>query len=409
MPLVSQNIITHWYRKDSWVYRNVAFLYQNPLWNRQIPKGFSLCPLFWSALFSLFIFRPFAYTAYGFGRMAKALKLGRVIKWTDSIVNCVILFPSPPPSFVPTFIGVSLIFCLSMIILALVSLALEYAAAGIISALLLPLLVFGAFIASAIYIEKRGTQSRCPVEIYSRITTTLSVIVAFVLHPNYAVWSFFGIPAEAVKSLWHGIVNVSTSLWHGITWVTHWISTATIGLIPLLPAVAFLLVAAAIYGYVAMRMMNKAVLNAANNTSPVVDRKEYQRKLMWIASVLEDVQYEMEGSLCFFRTEWNNLISRIPVACDLALNTPFLDLSRDKIREILPEAIAWMNDYQEKRRTRQAAWDARCCAITSVLVKFFAPVTAVWKQIRIFFAMLWQVAKARKQGFCPYLTFTDPK
>lgn len=56
--LVKRSIVEKWYRTDSWVYRNFAYLFVNPLWAKRVPTGFSVCPYFWLNLFSLFIFRP---------------------------------------------------------------------------------------------------------------------------------------------------------------------------------------------------------------------------------------------------------------------------------------------------------------------------------------------------------------
>lgn len=57
--LVKKSIVEKWYQTDSWVYKNFAYLFQNPLWDNNIPSGFSVCPYFWLNIFSLFIFRPF--------------------------------------------------------------------------------------------------------------------------------------------------------------------------------------------------------------------------------------------------------------------------------------------------------------------------------------------------------------
>ncbi len=57
--LVKQSIVEKWYLTDSWVYKNFAYLFQNPLWMRRIPTGFSICPYFWMSMFSILAFRPF--------------------------------------------------------------------------------------------------------------------------------------------------------------------------------------------------------------------------------------------------------------------------------------------------------------------------------------------------------------
>lgn len=57
--LVKKSIVERWYQTDSWVYKNFAYLFENPIWSKDIPSGFSVCPYFWLSLFSLFIFRFF--------------------------------------------------------------------------------------------------------------------------------------------------------------------------------------------------------------------------------------------------------------------------------------------------------------------------------------------------------------
>lgn len=56
--LIKRSIVERWYQTDSWVYKNFAYLFKNPLWNKSIPRGFTVCPYFWLSLISLFLFRP---------------------------------------------------------------------------------------------------------------------------------------------------------------------------------------------------------------------------------------------------------------------------------------------------------------------------------------------------------------
>jgi hypothetical protein len=57
--LVKRSIVEQWYKTNSWVYKNFSYLFQNPLWDVNIPKGFSVCPYFWLSIFSILIFKPF--------------------------------------------------------------------------------------------------------------------------------------------------------------------------------------------------------------------------------------------------------------------------------------------------------------------------------------------------------------
>jgi len=59
--LVSSNIVNRWYQKDHWIYKQFSFLFNNPLYQKKIPGGFSVCPYFWLSLFSFFIGRPTIY------------------------------------------------------------------------------------------------------------------------------------------------------------------------------------------------------------------------------------------------------------------------------------------------------------------------------------------------------------
>lgn len=59
--LVDEKIVKEWYRKDSWMFRQFSFLFQNPLWTKKIPNGFSVCPYFWFSMAAFFLLRPFCW------------------------------------------------------------------------------------------------------------------------------------------------------------------------------------------------------------------------------------------------------------------------------------------------------------------------------------------------------------
>lgn len=56
--LVPEHLVKQWFKPSSRVYQNFSYLFQNPLWNKPLPKGFTVCPYFWLSMFSMFIFRP---------------------------------------------------------------------------------------------------------------------------------------------------------------------------------------------------------------------------------------------------------------------------------------------------------------------------------------------------------------
>lgn len=62
--IVKRSIVERWYQKDSWVYRQFSYLFENQLWDGTVPNGFSVCPYFWLSLFSFFVFKPFEFILY---------------------------------------------------------------------------------------------------------------------------------------------------------------------------------------------------------------------------------------------------------------------------------------------------------------------------------------------------------
>jgi hypothetical protein len=80
MALVSDSCVKAWFQTDSWVYKGFEYLFRNPLWRARTPVGFSLCPYFWLALFSILIFKPIIVPiCLGFKWLIKKIiKLGGV-------------------------------------------------------------------------------------------------------------------------------------------------------------------------------------------------------------------------------------------------------------------------------------------------------------------------------------------
>lgn len=90
MAFVSEDCIKEWQTKTSWVYINFTYLFQNKLWVKRIPTGFSLCPYFWMALFSMLVFKPILEPLIILA--GKALKItfkigGAPILWWDNFVR----------------------------------------------------------------------------------------------------------------------------------------------------------------------------------------------------------------------------------------------------------------------------------------------------------------------------------
>lgn len=88
MPLVPLDRIKTWYHHDSFVYRAFSYLFKNSLWDRPIPKGASVCAYWWSAMFSLFIFRPLIVPGIRALRWSvRASRLTKAFGWFDARIH----------------------------------------------------------------------------------------------------------------------------------------------------------------------------------------------------------------------------------------------------------------------------------------------------------------------------------
>jgi hypothetical protein len=93
--LVKRSIVEHWYQPQSSVYKNFAYLFKNPWWDKPMPNGFSVCPYFWLSLFSLLLLRPAIFVV---NRIAvPVLKVfGAPGLWVDGFVRRRMGIPAAP-------------------------------------------------------------------------------------------------------------------------------------------------------------------------------------------------------------------------------------------------------------------------------------------------------------------------
>jgi hypothetical protein len=88
MALVPDSWIDEWKKKDSFIYQNYEYIYSNPVWEKDVPKGASLCPYFWKSVIAGFLFlRCFLVPLILIGRCLLS-KLGKgANKLDSSLIN----------------------------------------------------------------------------------------------------------------------------------------------------------------------------------------------------------------------------------------------------------------------------------------------------------------------------------
>ena len=226
--------IRTWYRKDSWVYRNFAYIFDNPLWHHSIPKGISVCPYFWmSTVLGLGAMRVLVgivlLTRFAFKKAGLAKALPATDSWFLSIwdrLGLRVRFPRVPG--MPTVMSMMLLFCIAVMVAGVVA-AVVLAVVAVHLVHLLPLLAYAlglcaVLVACGRYVERNENRpDRCPVEWYAKGAVVMAIILTVATYwrvvPPATHGIFIGLAwtchaaANAVVWLGHAVVWLGAKLW----------------------------------------------------------------------------------------------------------------------------------------------------------------------------------------------------
>ncbi len=397
MPLLPSATYSAWFKKTSSVYRAFAFLFQNPLWRKNVPTGFSLCPFAWLALFSAVIFRPLVYVLLGIHAIIKALRLTRVIEFTDALVCRLMRNTDDNPIFIPTAMGLSIVLVVSLLLFGLGLAAVSCWQIGIFGAFLLPIVLLATLLICGAYASNhRG--DRCHVETYVHVVTILCLISAWIFHPAEAYAVFIGAPIDMTKGAGHGLVFAVTEVWKAIVFIIVWCAEGVWASRFIVLSSVIGLGLAAVAGWLTF---NSPVFSKNKDKQGEVTDEDVRRlrrsilvKSLWEKDLTKGRNGKWWES---FLTKWDSVI-------DSYLGEPYSYEMGNKLwAEMLPKANAQWVEEQRK----QADYDARCQKVSDALAKLVSPIVFVLKQGAIVCSYLWALVKAKKSGACPYIRFQD--
>lgn len=396
MPLVPTSVISHWFRKDSAVYRSFAFLFVNPLWQKPVPRGFSLCPYWWMAVLSFVLVRPAIYVLVGLRALIKGLHLERVIAATDWVAERLLPGLGASKPFGPTVVLGCLSLLATLFVLLIAQGVTFYATFHAVPLFVVPLVNLALLFECYAYAQV----SECKTWVYTRLALVLSVLGLGALYPSEFVVSFVGFPIAGALAVFH-YTGVALA-WMGalakglFLWLAALFGGGAIGIGLCLG----ILVIAAVAGWIVDRF-------TAVPDYQRVDSKEFKR----IVERLVEIAQGFHGPI-ITGTQWKSLVRELPeTRAFTSYNETF---SGPKLDAFITasHAAGWaefhrMSEAQKARAERAARRAAACQRATAKLAALFAPVTAVLHNGVVLVAYLWALIKARKQGVCPYLTFTD--
>lgn len=393
MALVPQHTYMAWFSRTSLVYRAWAYWYQNPLWERPIPKGASLCPFWWMAVTSVLFLRPLVYLTLALRSLVKILRLGKLLDFTDRIS------PFGGERGVPTIGLVVLVLVLSLLgFVAYEGVSAALSAGFAIPSLSLPiaLLTFLPCLAYASESDKQGKTDRCRVEVYVYVTLGVLIALNAIFHTTLFVDMFLlSIP----KLLWMILCGIGWcfgQLWSALVWMFTGIAFGSILSWTIVGGVG----AALVYGWIVSKLDVPPM-----DIEPArvkLTKADINYNIIYIAETIWKHEDDHEDDLALpFSRLLVDLVWRCPEALDLARSG--LQLTREQVLAIYPALVA----LREADKAREAKRSAACKRVTAMLVTLCTPVIAVWKQIRIAGSYAWALVKARKQGLCPFIRFED--
>ena len=500
--LIKRSIVEKWYQRDSWVYKNFAYLFQNPLWDKSIPNGFSVCPYFWMNLFSFFIFRPLFVAPIKYLILPLIRAIGKPAHVVDEwLYTQLQKIGFGPPRYVVGFgmLGSTLLAILAsgitfLLVFGSISIYHYYNNLdGVWTSLywfwtvasLVPLLI-------SIFVHKIMSTTECKPGYYLVGWVVLFIISLFVFIPHHTIHAL----GVALFATAHGLGHFFSMCWSGAIYglgaafsaiwavlkvLFSWKPWAVI----MLPWWGFIL-AITVVGWVGDKVLtwwDNHTLNNLRQDNP--DQLYVRFRLAWVdlfvRIILEHKRWKngeifndnfdtytskavntMKYSLIrrtfeeFWKTELDALQKNYPLLRESgwkaitnadntntrfwnlkinlenkAVSDQFPKMSVDEflvaLRDIVLKdkyvkelAAQYKSDDEHREKRRVARKNSRshelCIEITHAIADGSkAAVRGLWDFIRwvcssicTFFAYMWMLIKAKKQGACPYITFTNP-
>ncbi len=414
MPLIPLDYIKAWYRTDSWVYRQFAFVFKNRLWDKAIPKGMACCPFFWLSVFSVLILRPFVGAILIIRWAARSLHLSDLLRWTDTQVKRVFGEDGAPITLgMPTFVT-GLVLSICLFILSIWSYLLYCSVIGQTVALFIlgHVTLFGAFLAA--YITDKQLYPKWRVRFAEWGAFTLIVGTMAGARPDlfYPIRHDWGVVLSYVGvAVGHWVYGLFTGTGHMIAdlviilWAYWPFYLAFTAFLALSAAISWHIEPSRIYlkeSYldVRLRKVRAAIMDViSEHVALHIHRQTSLRgdKALAIAKS-SDIAWRMVKAIVDSEAWLKVDLSRLG-----------LSISGERMDQI---AEAVLTEWREDRATekRVKAWRARMDAMSQLV---HASLAYRWlhiagTQVVTLACVVWELFKAKRQGWCPYLSFSGP-
>lgn len=400
MPLVSQSIVSRWYSRNSWVYTHFSYLFQNPVWSKNVPGGFSLCPYFWLALFSMFIFRPMIWGWLLTRFLFSWWKPGKIVDWMDRVVCGQWQEGRRGRSIgiIWVLMAVSLPFLFSFE---------TYTEAGLLRYSLIPTLLFEAMLIIAFWKESRKASKECNPQNYLIVAGVLALAIFGTISPSdllevlwFPFWLLMATVAIGAKGIWIALGWVAikaTSFFFFV--IEHWLFSSTVAVVASIASwIAWKLEVK--YNWTEDLKMSQLKRNAYKYLASLVEPNvlsDLDKVRAWIPGSL-NAREIIEQAFSGWAAEFTNGYFK-----------EYMEFMKHRFSEAYERNINFMvlefNSHQEHLDQEVLARNEKCHELTAQVGRLSYPIVWGARQIATFFAMIRDIIKSRKQGVCPYLTF----
>ncbi len=430
MPLVPMSLVKEWYKVDSFLYRQFAFTFKNAVWQKPVPKGAAICPMFWTAIFSMVILRPVIGAILIARWLARLLRLTSALRWTDTQVMRVFGADGAPKGLgAPTSVVALIVGVISGIIWIWSTLLYGCIIGGTVSLFILAhTLIIGGFLAAELddETEIKPLYIRAGYWVLSALTVGIAAFARPDLFVNALgpIWEIISYLASEsggwvwarIAGTWDGCVNVLA-----LTMMYWWAVLAYIGALGLCAAIGWRHTESRVwvqhtYLDVKLRKVRAAIRE-------VVDA-HVANYLRWHGTAGVP-NLSLKAAVDYARSSQvtARLIREIVDSeawLKIDLTRIGLSISGERMTQIAEAVLA---EWQEERKAikRAAIWQARIQRILNALgraatwcatTRIYKTLMCVWRGVRFMIkqmatlvCLVWEVIKARKQGWCPYLTF----
>jgi hypothetical protein len=437
MPLVPLDHIKRWYRADSFICRQFSYLFVNQLWTKQVPKGAAVCAYFWSAMFSLFMFRPFVWLVLSIRWLLAKSHLTEAVRACDRLIwRLDGSVPNKWHTGIPTLVFGLILSLLAVFLYGMSIIYRNMADTGIVSIFWIGLLLFVSLFTAITVDESRPTPRLTCRRAFWAYASGL-VFAAYLNHPDLfsqalgsvggGTWDF--ITLAATESWWfvcwvaagfaawvYSLLSyVGYSIWNtGAAIIDHWVWT-------LCAVVGWAILTAIMWQYETSRTYMVSYYRDIRLKKPrarIMD--EIAKRLAQEFEDSDDKPHMADYWVKRIKGSWAAWeILREIVDSDawVRVKPEQLDLSISRQRlDQIAEAV-W-KEYQTERAvvkvanaTNKVTTYLRSTYGAYWLKTLWSGVKWVWtrvivvcaKNLMAFACVLWEIIKSRKQGWCPYL------